>query len=839
MPSIIPSASSSTSANSSAVLQHIQSLRDVPVEEIFTKLDIVGKGAYGAVYKGIHNATGTVLALKVINLDTAEDDMIEIQREVALLSQLRDSDRHNCIGYHGCYFYQTELWIAMDYASGGSIRTLLKPGKIDEKYAQLIIRETLIGMNYIHHQDIIHRDIKSANILLTNSNRIVLCDFGIAAPLQSTNHKRSTFIGTPYWMAPEVITDGRLYDTKADIWSLGITLYEILNGNPPFSDLTPAKVILKIPRSQPAKLEGNQFTNAVKEFLAACLIDEPNDRPSAEELMKHKWIKSIAKAPLSPLKDLTLRYSRWINSGGIRQSLADISSPDLTARPDSLSLDKSDWDFMADDNLDPSDLNSINSNQLSPNQVDTSKEGAATVRPSQNPPVQRQMRAHRLLKLFEEEPTDNAFNQFNFQNPFSHSNINPQSSPLIGLGFPVPGLPSGYSESMNDIPPPIISIPSTEELDSLFEPLPPTPLFVDHSNLNRPFSPSNFNRSLTPTPNNFQRLNSSNLPNSGPVSANLHKLMTDGSLMTPPLSNSSSSSETNFSGTNTPNASHSMGISTPTVTASPSLPIVSRKNSITDSLSSNRNRAYTAPPTQDNGLFTSNPPSIPSPMQNRPNLCGGRGKQFAGNGFSFGGPSAVIKSSSTPNSQPVTPLSNTHPSGPNLSYTSSGISLGYGLPSPAPSTYQLSRSPDRERNLKAAGTNLHGQSTLTTISSTSGTASISRSRPSAESTAPLIINKPLTNGPLHSPSILTSHSNLTCTTPTMSSSKHSNSSSSSAQLITHWPTGDKIKINKSLNYHELINLKDVKIELENNLSELSQWLETCEIGLSKFIEAIK
>jgi serine/threonine protein kinase len=180
----------------------------------------------------------------------------------------------------------------MDFASGGSIRTLLKPGKIEERYTQLIIRETLIGLNYLHRQEIIHRDIKSANILLTNSNRVLLCDFGIAAPLQSTNHKRSTFIGTPYWMAPEVITDGKLYDTKADIWSLGITLYEMLNGNPPFSDLTPAKVILKIPRSQPAKLEGNQFSNIVKEFLAACLIDEPNDVSHKKKKKKKKSYKT-------------------------------------------------------------------------------------------------------------------------------------------------------------------------------------------------------------------------------------------------------------------------------------------------------------------------------------------------------------------------------------------------------------------------------------------------------------------------------------------------------------------------------------------------------------------
>lgn len=142
------------------------------------RVELVGKGAYGGVYKGVHNPTGTVVALKVIDLDTPDDDISEIQREVQLLSELRDAARYNCTLYHGCYLNGTELWIAMDFASGGSIRTLvrsvnysatsqvadsrmqMKSGPIDEKYIVLIVREVLVALSFLHRQGIIHRDVK-------------------------------------------------------------------------------------------------------------------------------------------------------------------------------------------------------------------------------------------------------------------------------------------------------------------------------------------------------------------------------------------------------------------------------------------------------------------------------------------------------------------------------------------------------------------------------------------------------------------------------------------------------------------------------------------------------
>ena len=213
-----------------------------PVTALYSKKEMVGRGAYGGVYKAVHNPTGQVVALKIIDLDTPDDDISEIQREVALLSELRDAARHNITLYHGCHLHGHELWIAMDFASGGSIRTLMKSGPIHEKYASLIVREVLVALAFLHRQDIIHRDVKAANILLTQTGKILLADFGVAAHLQA-NSKRSTFTGTPLWMAPEVITDGKMYDTKADIWSLGITLFEMATGNPPHFGIEPLRAL--------------------------------------------------------------------------------------------------------------------------------------------------------------------------------------------------------------------------------------------------------------------------------------------------------------------------------------------------------------------------------------------------------------------------------------------------------------------------------------------------------------------------------------------------------------------------------------------------------------------
>ncbi|XP_068327175.1 serine/threonine-protein kinase 1-like [Pyrus communis] len=259
-------------------------------------LNELGKGSYGAVYKARDIKTSELVAIKVISLSQGEEGYEEICGEIEMLQQC---NHPNVVRYLGSYQGEEYLWIVMEYCGGGSIADLINATEdaLEEYQIAYICREALKGLAYLHSIFKVHRDIKGGNILLTEQGDVKLGDFGVAAQLTRTMSKRNTFIGTPHWMAPEVIQESR-YDGKVDVWALGVSAIEMAEGLPPRSSVHPMRVLFMISLEPAPMLEDKEKWSLVfHDFVAKCLTKEPRLRPTASEMLKHKFIEKCQCGP--------------------------------------------------------------------------------------------------------------------------------------------------------------------------------------------------------------------------------------------------------------------------------------------------------------------------------------------------------------------------------------------------------------------------------------------------------------------------------------------------------------------------------------------------------------
>lgn len=282
--------------------EHVK--RDLNPEEFWEIIGELGDGAFGKVYKAQNKETNVLAAAKVIDTKSEE----ELEDYMVEIDILASCDHPNIVKLLDAFYYENNLWILIEFCAGGAVDAVMleleRP--LTESQIQVVCKQTLEALNYLHDNKIIHRDLKAGNILLTLDGDIKLADFGVSAKNTRTIQRRDSFIGTPYWMAPEVVmcetSKDRPYDYKADVWSLGITLIEMAEIEPPHHELNPMRVLLKIAKSEPPTLaQPSKWSSNFKDFLKKCLEKNVDSRWTTSQLLLHPFVTVDSNRPVREL----------------------------------------------------------------------------------------------------------------------------------------------------------------------------------------------------------------------------------------------------------------------------------------------------------------------------------------------------------------------------------------------------------------------------------------------------------------------------------------------------------------------------------------------------------